>query len=117
MVIESIAADQRLEDLKTRLSRREGVVNVSGLWGSSAPMVTALTCGGSGRTVVYVTAHLEQADDTRDDLELFLGHRCDLFPAWEALPGEGAASGEIGAERLRLCHILLDPPQILSGNA
>ena len=117
MVIESIAADQTLEDLKIRLSRREGVVNVSGLWGSSAPMVTALTCRGSGRTVVYVTAHIEQADDTRDDLELFLGHRCDLFPAWEALPGEGAASGEIGAERLRLCHTLLDPPKILSGNA
>ncbi|MCH7924221.1 MAG: DegT/DnrJ/EryC1/StrS family aminotransferase, partial [Planctomycetes bacterium] len=117
MVIESIAADQTLEDLKIRLSRREGVVNVSGLWGSSAPMVTALTCRGSGRTVVYVTAHIEQADDARDDLELFLGHRCDLFPAWEALPGEGAASGEIGAERLRLCHTLLDPPKILSGNA
>ena len=69
-------------------------------------MVAALVAAAHKRLHLYVTAHLEQADDARDDLELFLGRACELFPAWETLPGEGAASGEIEAERLRLCSRL-----------
>ena len=107
MVIESIAADPTLKGLTDRLATCGGVAHVSGLWGSSAPMVVALAASGSPRTHLYVTAHLEEADNTRDDLELFLGRACGLFPAWEALPGEGAASGEIHAERMRLCAELL----------
>ncbi len=103
MVIRSIAADPRLHRLRTRLAGAHRVVHVSGLWGSSAPMVCASVIERTRRTVLYVTAHLEEADRTREDLELFLGRSCDLFPAWETLPGEGAASGEIDAERLRLC--------------
>jgi len=61
-------------------------------------MVTAIVASASPRVHLYVTAHLEEADDARDDLELFLGRPCELFPAWEALPGEGASSGEIEAE-------------------
>ncbi len=103
MVITSIAADPQVKRLKERLTGSTGVVHVSGLWGSSAPMLGAITAAASGRTHLYITAHLEQADNARDDLELFLGGYCGLFPAWETLPGEGAASGEIEAERLRLC--------------
>ncbi len=69
-------------------------------------MVAALVAAARKRTHLYITAHLEQADDARDDLELFLGRSCELFPAWETLPGEGAASGEIEAERLHLCSRL-----------
>ncbi|HNQ22233.1 MAG TPA: transcription-repair coupling factor [Phycisphaerae bacterium] len=58
------------------------------------------------RTCLYVTAQLEEADEVQDDLELFLGRPCALFPAWEALPGEGAAAGEVEAERLRVCTLL-----------
>ncbi len=107
MVISSIAADLRLAGLRDRVSRGGGVVHVCGLWGSSAPMVTAMVASASPRVHLYITAHLEEADDARDDLELFLGRPCELFPAWEALPGEGASSGEIEAERLRLCALLL----------
>ncbi len=103
MVIESIASDARLQRLRQRLSDAKGVVFVSGLWGSSAPMVASAVAAHSKRTHLYVTAHLEQADDAQDDVELFLGGACELFPAWETLPGEGAGSGEIDAERLRLC--------------
>jgi len=108
MVIRSIAADPRLKSLKERLASHQGVVHVSGLWGSSAPMVVAVAAMEAPRVYLYVTAHLEQADNARDDLEVFLGRPCDLFPAWEALPGEGAASGEIQAERLRQCAVLQD---------
>ena len=65
-------------------------------------MVVALAVPAD-RPCLYVTAHLEDADDALDDLELFTGTAPKLFPAWEALPGEGAAAGEIEAERLRIC--------------
>ena len=107
MVIRSIAADSRLKRLKDRLAAGRGVVHVSGLWGSSAPMVSAMVASASGRPQLYVTAHLEEADSARDDLELFFGKPCHLFPAWDTLPGEGGACGEIEAERLRLCSQLL----------
>ncbi len=102
MVIQSIASDARLRRLTERLSGSTGVVHVRGLWGSCAPMVATLVAGASKRTHLYLTAHSEHADEVRDDLELFFGRPCDLFPAWETLPGEGAAAGEIEAERLRL---------------
>jgi transcription-repair coupling factor (superfamily II helicase) len=106
MVIQSIAADAVLERLKKRLAKPQGAVHVSGVWGSSAPMVAALLASASPQMHLYVTSRLEEADDARDDIELFLGRSCALFPAWETLPGEGAASGEIQAERLQLCSQL-----------
>jgi len=114
MVIEPIAKDERLRDLKERVAGLTGAVHVSGLWGSSAPMLAALV-RGAARSVLYVTAHPEQADNACDDIELFLDGSCRVFPAWEALPGEGAASGEISSERLRLCqalHIGRDNPNV-----
>ncbi len=112
MVVPSIAADPRWERLRDRVSRVGGVVHVSGLWGSSAPMAAAMVASASSRVHLYVAAHLEEADDARDDLELFLGRPCELFPAWESLPGEGAASGEIEAERLRLCTLLMSRTRV-----
>ncbi len=103
MVIRSIARDGRLKRLCQRLAENPKLVHASGLWGSSAPMVTAIAAAASPRVYLYVTAHPEQADKARDDLELFSEAPCLLFPAWESLPGEGAAAGEIEAERLRVC--------------
>ncbi len=70
-------------------------------------MAIAYAAAAAQRPILYVTAHLEEADEARDDLELFLGRACDVLPAWEALPGEGAGSAEIEAERLRVCAELL----------
>ena len=106
-VISSIATDPRLEVLKQRVRSLKGAVHVSGLWGSSAPMIAAHLAAGVPRTILYITAHLEEADHARDDIELFLGRACEIFPAWESVPGEGAGSAEIEAERLRLCTALL----------
>jgi transcription-repair coupling factor (superfamily II helicase) len=69
-------------------------------------MLAAWAAQASPRVHLYVTAHLEEADDARDDIELFLGRACELFPAWETLPGEGAGADEIQAERLRVCSLL-----------
>jgi len=111
MVIREIASDARWNRLREWTERGRGVMHVSGLWGSSAPMVASMLAPTSRRVRLYVTAHLEQADHARDDIELFSSQPCELFPAWETLPGEGPAGGEIRAERVRLCTRLLNRNQ------
>jgi len=101
--IPTIFEDRQLAGFSRALQLADGVTHAVGLWGSSGALVTARVRASAGRPILLVTAHLEEADDARDDLELFLGEPCEIFPAWEALPGEGAGSGEINAERLRLC--------------
>ena len=120
MVIERIAEDPRIRALAGMLDAPHGVVHASGLWGSSAPMVTARIARHARRLVLYVTAHVEQADNARDDIEFFLNRRAELFSAWDTLPGEGPGDGEIHAERLRLIIALRrlvsggDPPVIVA---
>lgn len=110
MIIDAIAQDGQLRALMQRLSSaKTGVVHATGLWGSSAPMATAHLAEKIRRTIFYITARPEEADDARDDVELFLKRACHLFPAWETLPGEGAASLEIEAERLDIQRLLTSP--------
>ena len=80
-----------------------GEYAADGLWGSFAPILAATAAGALRRPLLYVTAHLEQADEVRDDIELFCGVTPELLSAFETLPGEGTASDEIAAERIRLC--------------
>ncbi|HOW19017.1 MAG TPA: hypothetical protein PLC79_08270, partial [Phycisphaerae bacterium] len=105
-LIERLTADETFRRLVARLREGKGPACVEGSWGSFAPLVAGFAAAESGRPLLYVTAHLEEADDARDDLELFLQHPVEVFGAWEALPGEGAAADEIAAERLRLCSQL-----------
>ena len=93
--------------LGARLREAQTPLGANGLWGSSAPILAALMSEELGRPLLYVTAHLDQADDARDDMETALGRPLGLLPAWETLPGEGSGAGEIGAERTRLCAGLL----------
>ncbi len=83
-------------------------VAANGLWGSGAPILAGLLAEHLKRPLLYLTAHLDQADDARDDIETVVGRAGELLPAWETLPGEGAAAGEIGTERTRLCAMLLE---------
>ncbi len=108
MVIKQIASDPILKSLKRALESPGGVWHASGLWGSSAPMAVAHALADGPSSVLFLTSHLEEADLARDDLELFLGRACELFPAWDTLPGEGPAAGEIQAERIQLCGKLLN---------
>jgi transcription-repair coupling factor (superfamily II helicase) len=81
----------------------EGVVIADGLWGSFAPVLAGTVARQLQRPLLYITAHLDQADTARDDLELFSGQTPELLSAFETITGEGAASDEIAAERIRLC--------------
>jgi len=76
------------------------------VWGSSAPLVAAALARILKRPVLFVSAHLDNADNAQDDLEVFTGGEIELFPAWELIPAELTATDEILGERLRLCRKL-----------
>lgn len=106
MGIDRIAEDPKLKQLAEMLDARQGVLLISGLWGSSAPLVAAHVSESTGRPILYVTAHVQQAENVRDDIEFFSRQSCEMFGAWDTLPGEGPSSGEIHAERIRLLTAL-----------
>jgi transcription-repair coupling factor (superfamily II helicase) len=105
--------------LKSRLLRRAAdafsagrAVKLSGVWGSSAPLVAAAIGRMRRATVLVVTAQLDEADDAADDIEVFSGQPAQLFPAWETdLAGRGA-NDDIAAARLRLCNLLGQPANL-----
>lgn len=108
LVKSTIIADPTLKALCERLAAGETPLAANGLWGSAVPIVAAIVAESLNRPLVLVTAHLDQSDDARDDIETTIGRAADILPAWEALPGEGSAAGEIGTERTRLCAELLE---------
>jgi transcription-repair coupling factor (superfamily II helicase) len=105
-LVERLSCDATFQRMVGRLRDDGGVVSAEGLWGSFAPLLVARAAAALSRPVLCITAHLEEADDVREDIELFLERPVEIFSAWEALPGEGAARDEIAAERLRLCSAL-----------
>jgi transcription-repair coupling factor (superfamily II helicase) len=105
-----IADDPRVKALAARIAGESSgpvpPLAAHGLWGSAAPILVAVLENIIQRPILYVTSHLDQADDARDDVETVLARDTEMLPAWETLPGEGSGSGEIAAERTRLCQLL-----------
>lgn len=100
-------ADPIVQALSRRLAEgKHPPLAANGLWGSAAPILAALLAERLRRPLLYIAAHFDQADHARDDMEVALGRPCEVLPAWETLPGEGAAAGEVGSERTRLCCLL-----------
>jgi len=98
--------------------------------GSSTSLVAAGLAKALGRTVLLVVAHLDEADDALDDLELLSGGggggggggegeapalSVERFGALEVLPGESAVNLELLAERLGTVQRLAagDMPDVL----
>ncbi len=110
-MIDLIAGDPLVARLVEAVGAEKTPVAVSGLWGSSAPILARLLAHRSKRPLLYITAHLDDADAARDDLESLFSDSVELLPAWEGLPGEGAANNEIVAERAALCsRLVVGPP-------
>jgi len=61
--------------------------------------------------VLFVTSHLDAADEVADDIEVFTGEAAQILPAWEVDVGSDHVSDEIVGERLRLCNLLTQPSQ------
>ncbi len=81
-----------------------------GSFGSSTNLLAGAVAHRLQRRVLYVVAHLDDADDALDDLELFKTAGVDIttsrFGALEVLPGESGVSLELLAERLELINRL-----------
>jgi transcription-repair coupling factor (superfamily II helicase) len=83
-----------------------GGLRLSGVWGSSAPLVAAALGRMRGSPVLFVAAHLDDADDAADDLEVLAGLAALLFPAWELDLLGDHLNDEVAGERLRVCDLL-----------
>src|SRR5688572_27952089 len=75
---------------------------VSGLWGSSIAAAAAAIARQTGRPILLVCGHIDEADDLADDVELFAGERPEVLVALETAGGLGQASEELVADRMRL---------------
>jgi transcription-repair coupling factor (superfamily II helicase) len=77
----------------------------------AAAAARRLAVEGVRAPVVEVVAHLDEADDTVEELRA-LGIDAELFPALEVLPGETQPSAELVAARLGVVRRLVegDPP-------
>ncbi len=106
-VFETIRTDPKLEELTRLLARGKGAVAAEGLWGSSAPILAAVAAEQLGRPLLLVTAHADEADDIRDDVETAVGAAPELLPQLDTLPQDAVGPDELADERLRLCLTLL----------
>ena len=101
-VLRGMAESPVIARMVDELSRNR-YVGATGQWGSCALATAAAAQAHMHRSVLIVTAHLDDADDAIDQLEFFRpGCTARLFPAFEVLPGESSISHELIAERLAL---------------
>ncbi len=88
-----------------------GTVRLTGVWGASATLLAAAVGRLKDVPVLFVTTHLDEADNVADDVEVLTGRAAQLFPAWEVdIPGEHV-NDEVVSERLRLCSLLCQPAE------
>ena len=86
-----------------------------GLWGSMSRLLAAIlartdtTNPAPTRPMLFITAHIPEADKAQDDLETFIQQPVELFPAAEAHEDDPDPTSEIACERLRLCQLLTAP--------
>ncbi|OQY06885.1 MAG: transcription-repair coupling factor [Planctomycetales bacterium 4572_13] len=89
----------------------QGPVNVSGTWGSFAPALAAHLWRSLKRPVLYISPHIDDADNAADDLQVFAGLPVQTFPVWESPDEITDATDEILAQRLRMSLWLSEQQQ------
>jgi len=99
---EIVGSAQALALAEAALRAEGGVAD--GSRGSSTAIMAGALAINTGRPVLLIVAHLDEADDAVDDLSLFAEAGYDLqaqrFGALEVLPGESGINLELLAERL-----------------
>jgi len=81
---------------------RDRTVRHEGTWGSFGPLLVAYVSQKTGRPILYVRPHIDDADKAADDLHTFGGKRIEAFGAWEGEEDLADATDEIRAQRLML---------------
>jgi len=97
-----LGRDKSINDLTVRLNAIGGVVKAAGTWGSFARLLAAHLSKELGRPMLYVCPHIDDADNTFDDLQTFGAENVHLLPAWEGEEDLADATDEIRAERLKV---------------
>lgn len=98
-------SDKKVSSILSRLAESrpgEGGIKVDGTWGSFAPMLAAHVSDKLKRPILYVSAHIDDADLVGDDLCVFSGRQAETFAVWEGEGSSTDATDEIGAQRLRV---------------
>lgn len=106
-------------------SARPGGVVADGSRGSSSALLAGALAVKTGRPVLLVVAHLDEADDAVEDLSVFAEAGYAIAPrrfgALEVLPGESGVNLELLAERLDVVRdVALSrkrPPEVGRGGA
>jgi transcription-repair coupling factor (superfamily II helicase) len=80
----------------------EGAVRVEGTWGSFARLLCSYISEKTGRPILYICPHIDDADSASDDLHTFGAEAVENMPAWEGEEDLADATDEIRAERLKL---------------
>ena len=125
-----VGKDKTVSQIISRLKTAkpvEGAVKVEGTWGSFARLLAAHISKENGRPILYVSPHIDDADNVADDLQTFGStpsmllrtgslttggaEGVETFPAWEGQEDLADATDEIRAERLRIVL------KLLSGNS
>ena len=100
--LEQDAAVRTILERLTAKSDRPPAVKADGTWGSYAPLLAAHLCHTLNRPILYISPHIDDADNVADDLQVFAGGFVTTFPVWESENEPSDATDEIGAQRLRL---------------
>lgn len=102
--VDLLAKSGAVHRLSSLIERTRRVI-VRGGAGSSTSLLTGALSRTSKRTVLLVTAHVDDADNAEDELRGF-GVASARFPALEVLPGESSASVDLLAQRLSVIELL-----------
>ncbi len=100
-----LGRDRTVQEILTRLESAAGsekAVMVEGTWGSFGSMLVAYISESTGRPILYVRPHIDDADKAGDDLHTFTGKPIEAFGAWEGEEDLADATDEIRAQRLVL---------------
>ncbi|MEE2682150.1 MAG: transcription-repair coupling factor [Planctomycetota bacterium] len=99
-LLDALSADPAVQPLHGFLEAGGGC-SARGASGSSNLWLSAALARSSGRPIVLVSAHIDDADEAVDEL-IGLGIDAVSFPALEVLPGESAVSLELLSRRLSI---------------
>ena len=107
-----LGRDRTVQEILTRLESAAGgekVVRVEGTWGSFGSMLVAYISEITGRPILYVRPHIDDADKAADDLHTFTDKGIEAFGAWEGEEDLADATDEIRAQRLMLVSRISHP--------
>jgi len=100
-----LGRDRIVQEILARLESAVGgekAVKVEGTWGSFGSMLVAYISQSTGRPILCVRPHIDDADKAGDDLHTFTGKPIEAFGAWEGEEDLADATDEIRAQRLML---------------